>query len=60
MNKFSNLMAEADALRQAWGYDLLDSVQYIMDHRQEYPIEIRLELCNFLIEGARLFAPVEN
>lgn len=60
MTKYSNLMAETDALREAWGYDLLDALQYILENREEYPSEIRRELNLFMADGARMFAPVEN
>ena len=60
MDKFSNLMAEVEYIRSAWGYGVLESIQFILENQEEYPSEIRRELREFMRDGARMFAPVET
>jgi hypothetical protein len=57
MNNFSNLMNEVEALRESWGYSILDAIIYIRNNETEYPSEVRRELKEFMFQGARMFAP---
>jgi len=57
MNNFSNLMNEVEAIREAWGYGVLEAIIYIRNNETEYPSEVRRELKDFMFQGARMFAP---
>jgi len=57
MNNFSNLMNEVEAIREAWGYDVLDAIIYIRNNETQYPSEVRRELKEFMFQGAKMFAP---
>ena len=56
---FSNLMAEVGYLKEARGYGILESIQFILEYEEEYPSEVRRELKQFMRDGARMFAPKE-
>ena len=60
MSNFSNLMAECEYLKQARGYGILESIQFILQYEEEYPSEIRRELKQFMRDGARMFAPAKE
>jgi len=57
MNNFSNLMNEVEAIREAWGYGILEAIIYIRNNETEYPSEVRRELKDFMFQGAKMFAP---
>jgi len=57
MNNFSNLMNEVEAIREAWGYGVLEAIIYIRNNETEYPSEVRRELKDFMFQGAKMFAP---
>jgi hypothetical protein len=57
MNNFSNLMNEVEAIREAWGYGVLEAIIYIRNNETQYPSEVRRELKDFMFQGARMFAP---
>ena len=52
---FKNLMAEVNAMKDAWGYDTLDAIEYILANRDEYPRIIQLELNMFMAQGSKMF-----
>jgi len=60
MNNFSNLMNEVEAIREAWGYGVLEAIIYIRNNETEYPSEVRRELKDFMFQGAKMFAPVKE
>jgi len=60
MSNFSNLMAECEYLKQARGYGILESIQFILQYEEEYPSEVRRELKQFMRDGARMFAPAKE
>ena len=53
---FNNLMAEVDYIKQARGYGILESIQFIQEYEEEYPSEVRRELKAFMLQGAKMFA----
>jgi hypothetical protein len=57
---YKNLLAEAKVIQDAWGYGLLEAIQFIVEMEDEYPSEVRRELKQFLRDGARMFAPKEE
>lgn len=57
MNNFSNLMNEVEAMREAWGYGVLEAIIYIRNNESQYPSEVRRELKEFMFQGAKMFAP---
>jgi hypothetical protein len=52
---FKNLMAEVNAMKDAWGYDTLGAIEYILANRDEYPRIVQLELNMFMAQGSRMF-----
>ena len=60
MSDFSNLMAECEYLKQARGYGILESIQFILEYEEEYSSEVRRELKQFMRDGARMFAPKKD
>jgi hypothetical protein len=54
---YTNLLAEAKVIQDAWGYGLLEAIEFIADMEDQYPSEVRRELKQFLRDGARMFAP---
>ena len=56
---YDNLMAEAKYIQDAWGYGLLEALEYILEMEDQYPSEVRRELKQFMRDGARMFAPKE-
>lgn len=57
---FEHLMNEVECLCSAWGYNILEAIQYIDDHREEYEgTQCLRELQEFMRQGARMFAPAE-
>ena len=54
---YDNLMAEAKVIQDAWGYGLLEALEFIMEMEEQYPSEVRRELKQFMRDGARMFAP---
>jgi hypothetical protein len=59
MNKYANLLAECRVIQDAWGYDFLAALSFILDMEDEYPSEVRRELREFMRDGARMFATKE-
>jgi len=57
---YNNLMAEVEYIREARGYNILESIAFILEYESEFPSEVRRELRNFMNEGARMFAPVKE
>jgi len=57
---YKNLLAEAKVIQDAWGYGLLEAIEFIVEMEDEYPTEVRRELKQFLRDGARMFAPKEE
>jgi hypothetical protein len=57
---YKNLLAEAKVIQDAWGYGLLEAIEFIVEMEDEYPSEVRRELKQFLRDGARMFAPKEE
>lgn len=57
MSAFPNLMNEVEAMRDAWGYNVLDAIMYIEANKEEYPSEVRRELREFMYQGFQMFAP---
>ena len=57
---YKNLLAEAKVIQDAWGYGLLEAIEFIVEMEDEYPSEVRRELKEFLRDGARMFAPKEE
>ena len=57
---FKNLMAEVECVRIARGYKTLEAIAFIKAYEDEFPLEVRRELRDFMNEGARMFAPVEE
>jgi hypothetical protein len=57
MSNFSNLMNEVEAIRESWGYGILEAIIYIRNNESQYPSEIRRELKEFMFQGAKMFAP---
>jgi hypothetical protein len=56
---FDNLMKEVEAIRGAWGYGVLEAIEFILDNREEYDEQINRELRTFMAMGSKMFAPVE-
>ncbi len=54
---YTNLLAEAKVIQDAWGYGLLEAIEFIIELEDQYSSEVRGELKQFLRDGARLFAP---
>lgn len=54
---YKNLLAEAKVIQDAWGYGLLEAIEFIVEMEDQYPSEVRRELKQFLRDGAKLFAP---
>lgn len=54
---YKNLLAEAKVIQDAWGYGLLEAIEFIIEMEDEYSSEVRRELKQFLRDGARMFAP---
>jgi hypothetical protein len=54
---YTSLLAEAKVIQDAWGYGLLEAIEYIIELEDQYPSEVRRELKQFLRDGARMFAP---
>jgi len=52
-------MNEVEAIRTAWGYGVLEAIQYISDMEDQYPWPVRTELKEFMRQGARMFAEVK-
>ena len=52
---FKNLMAEVNAMKDAWGYDTLDAIEYILANRDEYSRIVQLELNLFMAQGSKMF-----
>ena len=57
---YKNLLAEAKVIQDAWGYGLLEAIEFIVEMEDQYSPEVRLELKQFLRDGAKLFAPVKE
>ena len=57
---YKNLLAEAKVIQDAWGYGLLEAIEFIVEMEDEYPSEVRRELKEFLRDGARMFAPKDE
>lgn len=58
---YGNLMGEVDCIREAWGYNILEAIMYIDDHREDYVgTKVYNELRLFMAEGAKLFAVEET
>jgi hypothetical protein len=53
---FKNLMAEVESMKDAWGYDTLSAIEYILENRDEYSRIIQLELNMFLAQGSKMFS----
>lgn len=56
---YDNLLAEAKYIQDAWGYGLLEAIEYILEMEDQYPSEVRRELKQFMRDGARMFATKE-
>ena len=54
---YKNLLAEAKVIQDAWGYGLLEAIEFIVEMEDQYSLEVRRELKQFLRDGAKLFAP---
>lgn len=54
---YKNLLAEAKVIQDAWGYGLLEAIEFIVEMEDQYSPEVRRELKQFLRDGAKLFAP---
>jgi hypothetical protein len=52
---FSNLMNEVEALRNAWGYNILEAIMWIREHEEVFPSEVRMELNEFMRQGQQMF-----
>ena len=50
-------MNEVEAVREAWGYSVLDAIIYIRNNETQYPSEVRRELKEFMFQGYKMFAP---
>jgi len=57
---YTNLLREVEAIQKAWGYDFLDALEFIIDMEDEYPYLVRIELRQFMNDGAKMFAPKET
>ena len=57
---YKNLLAEAKVIQDAWGYGLLEAIEFIVEMEDQYSSEVRCELKQFLRDGAKLFAPVKE
>lgn len=59
---FDHLMNEIAAINQAWGYvGALDALTYIRDNADEYKgTQVYREFTEFMVQGAKMFAPKEN
>lgn len=53
---FTNLLTEAASIQKAWGYGLLEALEFIYTHKYEYSDEIQQELKEFMSQGAEMFA----
>jgi hypothetical protein len=53
---YQNLLRETQAIQDAWGYGFLEALGFIADMEDEYPYLVRIELRQFLNEGAKMFA----
>jgi len=61
MSNYQNLMAEVEYIRQGWSnYGVLDAIMFIKECEELYPSEVRRELRDFMRDGARMFAPVDQ
>ena len=54
---YKNLLAEAKVIQDAWGYGLLEAIEFIVEMEDQYSPEVRRELKQFMRDGARMFAP---
>jgi hypothetical protein len=57
---YKNLLAEAKVIQDAWGYGLLEAIEFIIEMEDQYSSEVRRELKQFMRDGAKLFAPKEE
>ena len=58
---YENLMNEVECINKSWGFvGVLDALEYIQENIDEYDGAVLREFRQFMAEGARLFAPVEN
>lgn len=57
---YTNLLRETKAIQDAWGYGFLEALQFIVDMEDQYPYLVRIELRQFLNDGAKMFAPAET
>ena len=55
---FSNLLKEAECIQKAWGYGLLEAIQYIDEMQDHYEPAVKKELKEFFRQGALLFKEV--
>ena len=56
---YENLFREVEAIQKAWNYGFLEALSFIVDMEDEYSYLVRIELRQFLDEGAKMFAPKE-
>ena len=56
---YTNLFREVEAIQKAWNYGFLEALSFIVDMEDEYPYLVRIELRQFLDEGAKMFATKE-
>jgi hypothetical protein len=54
-------MAEVDYICKGYsGYGILEAIMFIKDCEELYPSEVRRELKEFLRDGAKMFASVDQ
>jgi hypothetical protein len=57
---YSNLLRETKIIQDSWGYGFLEALEFIIDMEDQYPYLVRVELRQFMNEGAKLFAEKET
>ena len=57
---YKNLLAEAKVIQDAWGYGLLEAIEFIIEMEDQYSSEVRRELNQFMRDGAKWFAHKEQ
>ena len=60
MSNYHNLMAEVDYICKGYHYGILEAIMFIKECEELYPSEVRRELKEFLRDGAKMFASVDQ
>lgn len=58
---FTHLLSEVERLREAYGFGILEAMQFIQTHIDEYSSspDLVMEFELFMAHGKEMFSPVE-